>query len=98
MSWNEPRRNSAAATECTSLPNSDLAHLVEHEDQPVGEQYLRQVIAAVEPLDEHALQQEARDECDRDAADDRDAKKLPVLSVIQYANRRRACRRRRARD
>ena len=39
------------------LAEQDLAHLVEHEDQAVAEQHLRQMIAAVEPLDEQAFEQ-----------------------------------------
>ncbi len=53
------------------LAEQDLAHLVEHEDQPVAEQHLREMVAAVEPLDEQAFQREARHECDRDAAGER---------------------------
>ena len=54
------------------LAEQDVADLVEHEDQPIGEQHLAEVIAAIEALDERAFEQQARDEGDRDAADERD--------------------------
>ena len=53
------------------LAEQDVAQLIEHQDEAVAQQHLREVVAAVEALDEQAFEREARHECDDDAADQR---------------------------
>ena len=53
------------------LPEQDVPHLVEHEDQAEAEEHLGEVVAAIEALDEDLLEQEPDREGDRDAARER---------------------------